>query len=81
MGHIISSESFRADPNNVREIDEILGPSDNRVQNMLERQIDVRKLFQVYHTWLSHQHLVKKDSEFVWEEDVHGKCLGRLIKR
>lgn len=77
MGHVISSEGLGVDPDKLKSINEMPPPTDkhgvqrilgmvNYVQKFAPNLADVAKPL---------RDLVKKDNEFLWEEDVHGKCL------
>jgi len=80
MGHIISSEGLRADPNKLKAIDEMAPPTDkegvqrvlgmiNYVQKFAPNLADLAKPL---------RELVKKDNEFVWDKEVHGQCLDQV---
>ena len=80
MGHIISSEGLRADPNKLKAINEMPPPTDkegvqrvlgmiNYVQKFAPNLADLAKPL---------RELVKKDNEFVWDEEVHGQCLDQV---
>jgi len=80
MGHIISSEGLRADPNKLKAINEMLPPTDkegvqrvlgmiNYVQKFAPNLADLAKPL---------RELVKKDNEFVWDKEVHGQCLDQV---
>ena len=77
MGHVISSEGLGVDPDKLKITIEKPTPSDkhgvqrilgmvNYVQKFAPNLADVAKPL---------RDLVKKDNEFLWEEEVHGKCL------
>ena len=80
MGHIISSEGLQADPNKLKAINEMPPPTDkegvqrvlgmiNYVQKFAPNLADLAKPL---------RELVKKDNEFVWDEEVHGQCLDQV---
>ena len=76
MGHFISSEDLGADLNKLKGIIEMPPPTDkagvqrvlgmvNYVQRFAPNREDLAKPL---------RELVKKENEFVWEEEIHGKC-------
>jgi len=80
MGHIISSEGLRADPNKLKAINEMPPPTDkkgvqrvlgmiNYVQKFAPNLADLAKPL---------RELVKKDNKFVWDKDVRGQCLEQV---
>ena len=80
MGHIISSEGLRADPNKLKGINEMPPPADkegvqrvlgmiNHVQKFAPNLADLAK---------PPRELVKKDNEFVWDKEVHGQSLDQV---
>ena len=80
MGHIISSEGLRADPNKLKAINEMKPPTD---KEGVERVLSTIHYLQKFAPNLADlakppRELVKKDSEFVWDKEVHGQCLDRV---
>ena len=80
MGHVVSSEGFGAGPSKLRAISDMPAPVDkqgvqrilgmvNYLQKFAPDLADVVKLL---------RELIKKENEFVWEEEVHGKCLEKV---
>ena len=77
MAHVISSEGLGVDPDKLKSIIEMPPPTDkhgvqrilgmvNYVQKFAPNLADLAKPL---------RDLVKNDNEFLWEEEVHEKCL------
>ena len=80
MGHIISSEGLRADPNKLKAINEMPPPTD---KEGVQRVLGMISYVQKFATNLADlakplRELVKKDHEFVWDKEVHGRCLDQV---
>ena len=67
MGHVVSLEDLGADPNKLRAINNMPAPTNK--QKFAPDLADLVKPL---------RDLVKKENEFVWELEVHGKCLEKL---
>ena len=80
MGHIISSEGLGADPNKLKAINDMPPPTDKEgVQRVLGMVNYVQKFAPNLADLVKPlRELVKKENEFVWEEEVHGQCLKQV---
>ena len=80
MGHIISSEGLRADPNKLNAINEMPPPTDKEgVQRVLGMKNHVQKFApNLADLAKPLRELVKKDNEFVWDKEVHSQCLDQV---
>ena len=80
MGHIISSEGLRADPNKLKAINEMPPPKDKEGVQRVLGMINYMQKFAPNLTDLAKplRELVKKDNEFVWDKEVHGQCLDQV---
>ena len=82
LGHVISAEGLKIDPNKIKAIHEMPDPSDK--QGVL-RILGMANYVQKFAPNLSElttplRELIKKDTEFFWDEHVHGKCFSEIKK-
>ena len=80
LGHVISAEGLKIDPNKVKAIHEMPDPSDK--QGVL-RVLGMANYVQKFAPNLAEltkplRDLVKKDTEYFWDEHVHGKCFSEI---
>ena len=80
MGHIVSSEGLGVDPNKLKAINDIPAPTDTQG---VQRVIGMVNYLQKFAPDLADlvkplRELVMKENEFVWEQEVHGRCLEKV---
>ena len=80
MGHVISAEGLKVDPNKVKAIHEMPQPTDKQgVLRVLGMANYVQKFApNLAETTTPLRDLIKKDNEFVWDDQVHGQCLSEI---
>ena len=80
MGHLITSDGLRVDPEKTKAIREMPVPSDKAgVQRLLGMVNYVQKFAPNLADITSPlRDLVKKDNEFIWDDQVHGHALDQV---
>jgi RNase H-like domain found in reverse transcriptase/Reverse transcriptase (RNA-dependent DNA polymerase) len=80
MGFLISDKGLRCDPAKVEAITSLPQPTDKQgVQRLLGMTNFLQKFAPGLSTVVAPlRELLQKDNEFVWEEQVHGKCFNRI---
>ena len=80
MGHTISSNGLKADKNKIDAIVNMPYPTD---KHGVQRYLGMVNYLQKFAPHLSDltlplRDLLKQDSEFVWEQAVHGECIRQI---
>ena len=80
MAHVISAEGLKVDPNKVKAIHKMPQPTDKQgVLRVLGMANYVQKFApNLAETTTPLRDLIKKDNEFVWDDQVHGQCLSEI---
>lgn len=80
MGFLISDKGLRCDPDKVEAISNLPRPTDKQgVQRLLGMTNFLQKFAPCLSTVVAPlRELLQKDNEFVWEEQIHGKCLNTI---
>ena len=80
IGHVISAEGLKLDPNKVKAKHEMPQPTDKQgVFRVLGMANYVQKFApNLAETTTPLRDLMKKDNEFVWVDQVHGQCLSEI---
>ena len=80
MGHLITVPGLQIDPHKVKDIQDMPQPTDKQA---VQRILGMANYFKKFAPNLAEmaktlRDLTKKDTAFVWEEQVHGKCLSEI---
>jgi len=80
MGFLISEKGLRCDPAKVEAITNLPQPTDKQgVQRLLGMTNFLQKFAPRLSTVVAPlRELLQKDNEFIWEEQIHGKCLNTV---
>ena len=80
MGHVLSSDGLKPDPEKVRAICEMPAPTDKQgVQRLLGMTNYLQKFApQLSEVTTPLRELTKNDTEFLWDEQVHGPALEKV---
>ena len=69
MGHLITAEGLKIDPEKIKAIRDMPVGMVNYVQKFAPRLAEITTPL---------RELTKKDNEFIWEEHIHGKALDQV---
>ena len=80
LGHRISAEGLKVDPKKIEAITEMPAPTD---RHGVERLLGMINYVQKFSPGLSEltapiRDLLKSENQFMWDKDVHGKCLLKI---
>ena len=82
MGHLITAEELKIDPEKTKAIRNMPVPVDKAGEQRLIGMVNYVQKFVPRLAEMSTplRELTKKDNEFIWEEHIHGKALDQVRK-
>ncbi|XP_064597501.1 uncharacterized protein K02A2.6-like [Liolophura sinensis] len=80
LGHILSSSGLKVDPSKVTAIKDMPAPTDKKSVKRLLGMVNFLQKFapKLSSTTAPLRELLKNENHFLWDEEVHGKCLQEV---